>query len=195
MAIGKLRGWSLALGCALLGSCLGGGGDGDNGGGTTSACVSITGGASHVTKNDNASAGCLGCSVSNEQLAADGDLSTAASVTAPNSFADQGPSIRATTQSGIIFPAGQIAAVLFTPPVSGGVNPPAQAVTLKTYLGGQSQEPGTSYLDGNGPDGLTFKGFVTSKPFDAVEVMVSGTEAAPSAWQINEICSDATAPQ
>src|SRR5690349_8091433 len=135
MDFAKLRGWSLALGCALLGSCLGGGGAGDDngGGGTPGSCVSITGGASHVTKNDNASAGCLGCSVSGEQLAADGDLSTAASVMAPDSFADQGPSIRATAQSGIVFPAGQLAAVLFTPPASGGLNPPAQAVTLKTY--------------------------------------------------------------
>ncbi|HZP12452.1 MAG TPA: hypothetical protein VFB36_08535 [Nevskiaceae bacterium] len=195
MDITKLRGWSLALGCALLGSCLGGGGTEDVGGGSAGECASITGGASHVTKNDNAGAGCLGCSVSNEQMAADGDLSTAASVNAPNSFADQGPSIRATAQSGIVFPAGQVAAVLFTPPVAGGLNPPAQAVTIATYLSGTFQESGSSYLEGTESDGLTFKGFVTSKPFDAVEIMVSDTEAALAPWSINEICSDATPPQ
>jgi hypothetical protein len=198
MTTKKLHSLGLGLACALLGSCLGGGGAGDESGtgGAPGSCEFITGGGSTVTHD---SSKCFDCSVTDDSKAADGDLTTYATVSVPTSFTQQGASIRATAQLGLVFPAGQRASVYFISPTSGGFNPPDTSVTLTTYLDGQKQEDGSSYqtvlADPANGKPYTFKGFVTGKAFDAVEVMVSNTELASGAWKINEICSDATPPQ
>jgi hypothetical protein len=193
-----LRRVGLAFFCALLGSCLGGGGaDDGGGGGGPSSCTSITGGTSQVTTAIGT--GCFGCSVADAQAAVDGDLTTSATVTAPESFTGDGARIRATAQSGLVFPDGQTVAVFFESPAFGGLNPPDTAVTIKTFLSGEQQDSPTTYTtvlqDPSNGRPYSFKGFVATKAFDSVEVMVSDTQGASGPWQIHEICSDATAPE
>jgi hypothetical protein len=194
MAAFLFRRSAVFLGSVTLASCLGGGGDGFDGGGTGfSQCESITGGNSRVTTS--VASGCFGCSVSEPELAADGDLFSAATVDVPNSFAGQGVSVRATAQPGIIFPAGQQAGVYFVGPTSSGFSSPDLAVTISTYLGGELQETPTSY-ELHGPDetggDYSLKSFATSKAFDAVEVMISNTQAATGPFSIYEICSNSS---
>ncbi len=172
----------------LLGSCLGGGGADDAIGDLTGACESITGGESTVASN--IADGCFGCMVENEEQAADGDLATFATVTAPISFAGQGVSIRATAQSGIIFASGQLAGVYFKAPASSGFGNADLAVTITTHLAGDLQENPTTYKTKDLGGGVFFKSFKTTEVFDAVEIMVSNTQAASGPFEIQEICSN-----
>lgn len=172
----------------LLGSCLGGGGADDAIADLTGACESITGGDATVASNR--ADGCFGCQVESEEQAADGDLSTFATVTVPVSFAGQGVSIRATVQPGLIFPSGQRAGVFFKAPASSGFGEAPLAVTITTHLAGERQETPTAYELVEVSDGVFFKSFKTSKVFDAVEIMVSNTQGASGPFEIQEICSN-----
>jgi hypothetical protein len=172
----------------LLGSCLGGGGADDAIGDLTGACDSITGGDATITTNT--ADGCFGCTVANLNQAADGDLATSASVTVPLSFAGQGVSIKATAQAGIIYASGQQAGVFFKVPASSGLANPQLAVTIRTFLAGTAQNPPTTYATTDVGGGMLFKSFKTSDVFDAVEVMVSNTQAASMPFEIHEICSN-----
>jgi len=185
---------AIVLASASLISCLGGGGAGDDGGtsgGGNPFCESITGGNAKVSTGQ--SDGCFGCSADQPELAADGDLNTFASITAPETFAGQGVSLRATAQQGIIYPSGQQAAVIFIPPTTSGFASPEQAVTLATYLAGELQENPTALVS-RSPEqtgtAYNVRMFTTTKAFDAVEVMVSNTQLATMPFEIHEICSN-----
>jgi hypothetical protein len=195
MAAFLFRRSAVLMASLTLLSCLGGGGDGTDGGGTGfSQCESITGGNSRVTTS--VASGCFGCSVTDAEKAADGDLFSAASIDVPNSFAGQGASVRATSQPGIVFPAGQQAGVYYQGPASSGFSSSDLAVTISTYLGGELQETPTSYElhgpDETGSENISLKSFSTSKAFDAVEVMISNTQAATGPFSIYEICSNSS---
>ena len=172
----------------------GNGGDGSNTNspppGAVSGCTTITGGTTSVTTNVDA--GCTGCSIANAQSAADGNLSTSATLTVNGAAPGQGASIRVTAQNGIVFPAGQNAGAFISNP-SGTAQD--WTIIVRTYLNGVLQESvsntsGACGACGNG--GSAFEGLTTSKQFDAVEVFVNNNQAPGNApdFGVYEFCSD-----
>ena len=168
---------------AVLSSACGGGSgsgdDGGKGGGGQVACNSITGGGSRVTSSGP---------VSNPGAAADGDLNSYATLNI--NTASQTASIRATAQSGIIFPSGSRAGAFVTFGNQQGSN----ATVVRTYLRGVMQEtstPANAIFDfaGSGTDANLYTGFTTSRQFDAVEFSETDNSAAP-VYRVYEICSD-----
>ena len=184
---------AILVASAALVSCLGGGGAGDDtaGGGGSALCEPIAGGNSSVT--DGQPDFCPGCSIDRPEDAADGDLATFASITAPDTFSGQGVTIRVTAQRGIVFSDGQQVAVFFIPPTSSGFAMPSEAVTIKTYLNGDLQDNATSFTTRDPTATGTqywMRSFTATKTFDAVEIMVSNTQAASMPFEIHEICSN-----
>jgi hypothetical protein len=190
-----LQGATMIALASTLVSCLGGGGDGLPP--LTASCESISGGGSTVTKQTDPT--CLFCGVENEAQAADGSLDTFATADAPNAASGQGVSITATIQEGVVFPQGNRAGVFYKPPRNSGFNESHLAISLVTYLDGEvvEQPPAASDLyEVLGPDAtataqsLSYKGFVTSAPFDAIRVTVSDTQGATGPFEIRELCSN-----
>lgn len=182
----------LLLVSALSVAGCGGGGNGYGGGGNgTASCTSITGGGTAVSTS--ISAGCANCSISNEGAAADGDLSTSATMTVNNAPAGQGAAIRVTAQGGVVFPAGQRAGAVVSVPSGTAQN---YTVTIRTYLTGALQESDSSDNSGGGcgfcgGHGFSFDGFTTTKQFDAVEVFINNTQAGGTPnFGVAEVCSD-----
>lgn len=136
----------------------------------------------------------LTSSISNAGNVIDGDLGTSATLVVNGSTSvTQGVRIRAMAQSGIVFPAGKTAGAFYSVP-SGTAR--SYTVTIKTLLGSEVQESNSIDNSGGGcgicgGHSKNFNGIVTTKPFDAVEVVVSNTqiEASPK-FEVFEICSD-----
>jgi len=162
-------------------------------------CDSITGGGSEL--DHSIDPGCLQCGITNSQGAADGDLSTFATVQVAADLPTQGISVRAKAQPGIVFPAGNTAGANITTPsvVQGQLQ---YAVEIRTYLGGQQQE--AQYTEGGpttfgacvlcGGTNNSNEAFQTTKPFDAVEVFISNTTVTGTDFKVHEICSDIRSP-
>jgi hypothetical protein len=151
----------LAIGLSTaLSACGGGGGNGSepgNPGETLPAvgnCESITGGESQVS-----SIATPGGSVLYQELAIDGNFGTHAEMTA---IPGGTTSLRATAQSGIVFPAGTFAGITAVCEQESN----GYLITISTLLGGTPQESAVSACD------PVQQGFVTNKPFDAVQVDV-----------------------
>lgn len=167
----------VALGVGISG-CSGGG----SGGGSGSVrCDSITGGGAEVSTTGP---------VSNANAAADGDLYSAARLNINAS--SQSATVRATAQTGIVFPAGSFASVFVTFNNQGG-----NVTLLRTYLEGALVETANpvavTFEPANGGTGAElFLGFRTNAPFDALEFFESddGSSGAPD-YRVYEICSDA----
>ncbi len=162
-------------------------------------CDSISGGGAKVSSSVDS--GCIDCSVTNADAAADGDLSTFASVDIGVEVPTQGVSIRATAQSGMVFPAGNNATVAFTANLSGTNLAILDTGTeLRTYLGGVLQESANNLQEydcktcGPGSKPYSAVSFQTTKQFDAVEIFMDpGTNSSgltgPN-FQVFEICSN-----
>ncbi|MFA5941892.1 MAG: hypothetical protein WC809_21285 [Sinimarinibacterium sp.] len=162
-------------------------GCGDDSDSSGAFCDSIAGGGSQLTSE------CTGCTVSREGAAADGNLSSAAEVIPDAVSPSITASIRASARDGAVFPAGNLAGVFFT----GYTTCENCTVTISTYLDGALQESGsglTTYdVDGRGSPASIFSGVETTRPFDAVEIVDSGTTTpgnGPVALQVFEICSN-----
>ena len=176
----------LATVYALSGCGGGDGGDGVASGSssnTSSNCVTFSG----ATRTNYTTSGCVNCAATNTSQAVDGNIDTAASVTHPAGSVGTS-SFRATAQSGIIFTAGNTAAIVFSPGV------PEGRIRVLTYQGDVLQENrnGTSTTR----NGLTTIGIKTTKNFDAVEF--SFDAANPSTSQevasVREFCSNSNTP-
>ena len=204
---------SIAMAVMLLAACGGGtndvpatpsadtnaGTDANNSTSSAAFCDSISGGGAKVSSSVDP--GCVGCSISNLPAAADGDLSTSASVSVGIEVATQGVSIRATAQSGMVFPAGNNATVAFTENLSGTSLALLDSGTvLRTYLGGVLQETAND-LQGYdcascGPGGTPYSAvsFQTTKQFDAVEIFmdpgINSSGLTGPNIQVFEICSN-----
>lgn len=160
----------VTFGCSLS-ACGGGGGDGQG------ICHSMSAANAVVTSS-------AGSSINNLAAAADGDFNSAATITIIGSGS---ASIRATAQSGIAFPNGQTVGVYWSNRSGSTYN-----LTLNTYLGGVLQESlaicgacGT-----NNPGPARYDGQETSRSFDAVEVMLSGSQSntQPATFDVHELC-------
>lgn len=155
------------------------------------SCESIFGGGSKVVAAIDQ--GCAICTTSDVAFAADGDLSSFANVSVSVSVPNQGVTIRATAQPGLVFPAGNRAGVFFNGPAG-----PVQTETggnglsVRTYLGGQLQEsPSDQNLYGTlGGNPYSFQSFQATLPFDAVEVFITSLSMTNTPFELNEICSN-----
>ena len=167
----------------FLAACSGGGSSG--GEQAERACAPITGGASEFTTT------CTGCSVSTAGSAVDRDLSTSADVTSDALSTSYTTTVRATAQSGVVFPGGSNPGVFLTSESACGYC----NVTLSTYLDGTLQETKS------GTNNTTLSGYSaeravilnTTLPFDAVEVGDSGAVTPNNAGRelrVFELCSD-----
>lgn len=137
-------------------------------------CAAVSGPS--VTVAPATTGNCVECSTASPELAADGDLGTAATVSIPAATGG-GASIRI-TDGATTFAAGQKAGVIaaFRRAGSLAVNPYA---FVRTYLHDQLQEESTLTATSgvnNGAASVTpvasFFGFETTKPFDAIEIAV-----------------------
>lgn len=160
----------------LLAACGGGGGGGGapGGGGGNSLgiqCDSLAGGATETTEN------CAGCDSSDVPRAADGSLSSHASLHMATGGAGS-IALRATAPAGVVYPAGTPAAVVYGADFEGsGVNT-ATTTTLTTYLAGQVQETGNvgAINVAGAPDqDVGRRAIGTSLPFDAIELQYTQT--------------------
>jgi len=162
-------------------------------------CDSISGGS--ATLSSSIDPGCVVCSISNLPAAADGDLSTPASVSVGIEVPTQGASIRATAQSGMVFPAGNNATVAVTENLSGAnLAILDSGVELRTYLGGVLQESANDLQEfdcascGPGSTAYSAVSFQTTKPFDAVEIFmdpgINSSGLTGPNYQVFEICSN-----
>lgn len=175
----------------LLTAC--GGGDGEDNGGEISPtskahCESITGGASSLT------ATCDGCTISNQERAADGDLDTPAIATVELTAASATMIIRATAQDGVVFPAGSHPGVFFT-----GLRSSCDTcgTTIRTFLQGEEQEsqPGFTNTDTTEAASEHVSFFEATMPFDAVEIEDAGVVTPgveDTIYRVYEICSEAS---
>lgn len=134
--------------------------------------------------------GCTQCRIGNAAAAIDGDAGSAAAVVVNAAAPAQGVTLRATAQSGVIFPAGRLAGLIYSAPGGTAQN---TTVTISTLSGGLLQET-TSSNNSNGIGGgrsRNFTGIRTSKPFDAVEVVIHNTQAENEpTFQVFEFCSN-----
>ena len=151
-------------------------------------------GACYSMKNSNAvvtsslSTPCVGCSLTDAAKGADGDFNSAAV------FMGGGPStqtatVRATAQSGIVFPAGSNPGVIFE-----NAGNTYYSLTITTYLAGAVQETGSICgLCGHGQPGYQKSNFTATKAFDAVEVALGSTQngdVGTVTQKVFEICSN-----
>ena len=154
-------------------------------------------GSSNATVSSAVDPACSDCSVNDASRAADDDLDSAAGVTAgdhPGSCTllgtqcdpPHGVTVRATAQSGVVFPAGNYAAVYLRGPAG------SWSVQLRTYLAGSLQEQDSMASESGSGDHSSAIAFQTRKTFDAVEVFLanSGTGSVETI-DLRELCSDA----
>ena len=179
--------FAISLVVALVAGC--GGGGGSNSANTVSgSCTSISGGASTLT------ADCTGCTVQDRRFAADGSLSSFAQAVSAAGSATANVTIRATAQSGVVFPAGSAPGVFFTPQRAPCTN---CAVTVTTYLSGAPQEsrPGSNNSSLSGDGASVYVGFTATLPFDALEVTETGPVTpmgGAEIFRVYELCSDSS---
>ena len=143
------------------------------------SCTSITGGSTSVAFSQSS---CPSCTIDNAPRAIDGSQESFASMTLPG-LTIGSAALKATSQSGLVFPAGQTAAVVLTD------GPAYSRLHLRTYLASvlQEQTSGSTVTQEN----LTIFGFKTTKQFDAVELSVDGAATSTAeVVQIREFCSD-----
>lgn len=134
-------------------------------------------------------AACTGCSVADAPAAIDGDDRTRARVSfAPQVGRPGGAAIRAHAPPGVVYTAGRAATAFVHEPDT----MLEYDIEVRTYLGGVLQE--SRKLGGTGrtssaPEAVT--GFVTDKPFDAVEYYLNVISAPTEAvGEIVELCLD-----
>ena len=164
------------------------GGDSPTVTGGSAACESFRQANARLTTRIDP--GCTQCRIGNAAAAIDGDTDSAAQLVVNGAAPAQGVALRATAQSGLIFPAGQLAGVFYSAPAGTVQN---TVITISTFSGGLVQET-TSSNNMSGVSGgrsRNFTGIRTSKPFDAVEVFINNTqmESDPT-FQVFEFCSD-----
>jgi hypothetical protein len=191
----------LALACAGVQGCGGGGSSADAAGvvaGTVVPaaqgafdCSFLGGGAATITK---ACVNCAQDAITDEANAIDMNLDTAARLSTyhPGDVSNQGTvlTLTATAQNGIVFPALSRPGVAMQVPV-GNVN---YDITVNTFLAGKLQ--GTHWESpSTTPNGeMVYYGFTTgtTEPFDSIQLIIN--EAEPNAqehvYKVLEFCGD-----
>lgn len=186
---------------AALSSCNGGSGGNGGGGISPSAfiCSPVGGG------NATAQTSCVTCptnAISNKLYAIDTNLDSFAGISLfqPGSSSNQQGdiSLRATAQSGVVFPAGSRAGLIFGLPTGQNVR---YSATVLTYLNGTQQESRQVVVGNTGATHgeIQYFGFDSTVPttlqFNAVEITI--TETLPNLerhdYRAFEFCSDGVA--
>lgn len=187
----NLIGVSLA---AVLAACSGGGGDGgsgDDGGSVVagSACEYITGGGTTTLLTP----GCPSCTSEGEASSIDGNSDTHATIVFP-ALASGDMALRATAQSGVVYPAGSHPGAIVSGSSSGGFVQSdleirlyfegalvgVNSVASINGVGGGAQNPTPYYVSYTAP-----------VQFDAVEIgFYRATGDGESVLNIHEFCSD-----
>lgn len=182
----------LALVLGALPACKGG--YSSSGGGVVygtpmgaAACTYISGGSSTFSFQCN---GCDASVSSSASMAADGNLNTAVTLTNSTTMATSA-TIRATAQSGIVFPSGYRAGAFQTVTTSMGTS----STTLNTYLSGTLQESSSapaSLMTSGGTGASKWVYFTTTKQFDAVELVISDSWSSGGSvtHSVYEVCAD-----
>jgi hypothetical protein len=195
---------SSLLVATVLAACGGGSGagagtaGGNSGGGNSAlfACAPVGGGSATISKV------CVNCpqnAIADSASAIDTNLDTAATFSFyhPDDTSSQTSSMRLTAaaQSGIVFPAGSKAGLIFGLPTGQNVR---FSATINTYLSGTLQDSRNVVAGNNGAtNGETrYYGFdastPTTKQFDSVELLL--TETLPSleqhTYRAFEFCAD-----
>ncbi len=174
----------------FMSACGGGGGGGSNGGGNLlQGCRPISGGSTATSMS--VSSGCVGCNVSNAAQAIDGNGSTFATLNMPASSAGS-VTLRATAQSGIVFPAGSLAGMVHS--ISYGTSA-GLVISLVTYAGGVQREQfnfnsggGSSTQDPASPGRVSY---TTTQQYDAIELNFTRASGAGIVEaRVHEFCSN-----
>lgn len=156
-----------------------------------SACLgNLSGGGTEVSSSEQA---CPTCTISDADKAIDALRDTYATMT----FDPVGGSatLRATSQSGVVFPAGYMAGLVMRLPDTRDPNAAIQ-LCIRTYLQGAMQETDSNYCSSPnvvsglaGGEDMAFK-FSTTEPYDAVEVAITRTGGTDSlSFRVYEYCS------
>lgn len=148
----------------------------------------IAGGSTSISSH--AEGTCAGCVAVAEGLAIDGDPLTGALMNIAAAV-NGGLALRATAQSGIVYPGGNEAAAVVTAPVYVHLD---RRVKIRTYLSGALQEDsgllasaGVQVGSQPGHVRSDFR-FATSGAFDAVEVFISSSASAETLVSAFEFC-------
>jgi hypothetical protein len=155
----------------------------------SSTCDSITGGSSQFTSS------CTSCAIATPSAAADGNLNTSADITPNSGATGDSATMRATAQSGIVFPAGSKPGVMLTQPRFDST-----ANDVITYMNGAMQERlagnSTAAIKPGGGQAAAYFTFTSTKQFNAVEFTTTNTwpSGQSPVYRIYELCSNGGAP-
>jgi hypothetical protein len=163
------------------------------GGDSAFSCSFVGGGAATV------SGGCINCKIGalqNRQLAADTDLTSAATLNLyhPDDLASQEAqaTLKVIAQDGVVFPEGSVPGIAMQQPLGSNA---IYSIVVTTYLDGSAREsqPAGNFAGPSSGD-LAYVGFTSpaTMTFDAVEVTI--TETQPSleehVYRLIEVCGD-----
>lgn len=181
--IRDLFAWRGALAPLLIGLAACSSGGDDAAGPGSGFCATVIGGSTNVRSTGGA---CNDCEVTDRHFAIDDNANTAARVHtgagSPGEIA-----LEATTQSGVMYPAGTRAGFL----LAGSLD----LALVRTRSNGVVQEDSMSSQQIDRREGRTRVSFVTSLPFDSLEAVLPGDGAATPALgegrtiQVFEFCA------
>lgn len=179
----------VATAVLILSACSGGGDAGSGGDNLLQGCRPIAGGG--TVTSTSVSPGCVGCDVSTAAQAIDGNGSSFATLNMPTNSAGS-VTLRATAQSGVVFPAGSLAGMVHS--ISYGTSA-GLAISLVTYAGGVRQEQ-FNFNSGSGsstqnPAAPARASYTTTRQYDAVELnFTRASGAGVVEARIHEFCSN-----
>ena len=162
-------------------------GGGSGSGGTAAAspgCTTISGGGTTTSFDSDT---CLNCSASNRDQAVDGNLDTFGTLTIPAGSAGS-PSLRANAQDGIVFPAGNVAAVVLS------AGPANSRIHVLTFLDGVPQDNGVGRSTATTRDGIVTVAIETTQAFNSVEFQFDADAGVQESAMIREFCSSSDSP-
>ena len=180
---------------SVLAACGGASSEPGKAGGTGQACAYIAGGGTTVSWTMPTEAGGSGaqCFINGYPQAADADPTTYGTIDADVVTSEC--ALRVTAQAGVVFPAGNVAAVLANVHFQGATTPmDGEYAIARTFLQGQIQDEvpfskgNGLVVDAQGNTGKMFFEIPTSQPFDAVEFAVGNT-TQHQVVEIFEFCS------
>lgn len=175
----------------VLAAC--GGGGGGNNGPAGIACNSVSGGGTQISFSQTCTGG-GGCRAINQNAAKDGDSGSKATITVDTGTGGT-VSLRVTAQTGVVYPAGTPAGLIYGPMAEGQHT--SQTFMVRTYLGGSPTGDSGSVGPTNGVGGSasTFDprkaSIGTSTQFDAIEFSYTQSNGTgPINLDVYEFCTD-----
>ncbi len=180
----------LVIGSALLHLAACGGGNDESAASPAPAPNTVCGAAFlGNAKVVFSSASCTDCSTARGNEAIDNNRNTAAAMGYQG--AGGALTLRATTQPGIVVPAGRKAGALITFPAN---NDTSNQITITTFLSGQQQESFTGFGSTASPTTAETTNFyrpANTKPYDQIDLVIERRGVVPGTEvKVVEICSE-----